>query len=328
MRPVAEILAAPREAYDLPLLLDALEVAVALELATLPPYLCGYWSVTDDPDGVSVSIGTVVFEEMLHLGLVCNLTTALGGTPRLDPPLYPGPLPGGLLPGLVVPLRGLTRDHVREVYLRIEHPETGTATVPTPGALYSALARMLQVVEPAFGGGPQRETPIREHVLTPITSLDEALDALTVVKERGEGSATSPDAVHTGDPRDLPHHFRFGEVAHGRRVTLVDGRWAYAGDPVAFPETLPMAPVPAGGWRDPPPDVRASLAAFGTAFGDVLRHLTAAWSPAGTDDDLQLAIVAMFELGGPADTLMRRPIPGGTGHYGPDFVVPGAPYGP
>lgn len=55
--------------------------------------------------------------------LVCNMPTTVGGTPRLADssvvPKYPGPLPGGVRPGLTVEFRGLSKDSV-DMYSRSE----------------------------------------------------------------------------------------------------------------------------------------------------------------------------------------------------------------
>lgn len=45
-------------------------------------------------------IDSVVLEEMLHMGLVCNMLTAIGSTPQIvlgyQQITYPGPHPGGV----------------------------------------------------------------------------------------------------------------------------------------------------------------------------------------------------------------------------------------
>jgi hypothetical protein len=68
-----------------------------------------------------------LLEEMLHLGIVCNLLTTFEGTPKLATalavPKYPGPLPGDVRPNLTVYLSGLTRQLVKEVYMEIEYPQ-------------------------------------------------------------------------------------------------------------------------------------------------------------------------------------------------------------
>ena len=72
-------------------LLQALQCAVDLEFATIPPYLCGTWSVIDESDPVRGYIDDIVLQEMLHMGLACNMLATLGGVPDIKgtAPAYP-----------------------------------------------------------------------------------------------------------------------------------------------------------------------------------------------------------------------------------------------
>ena len=76
---------------------DALQIALQLELATLPPYLTARWTIKNLQDPVSKSIKEIRGEEMLHFGLVCNLLVAIGGIPVIANnnvvPRYPGRSP-------------------------------------------------------------------------------------------------------------------------------------------------------------------------------------------------------------------------------------------
>jgi hypothetical protein len=65
-------------------LLDHLEIALQLEHATIPPYLCALYSIKDGTNLLSAErIRSVAVEEMLHMVLVANLTNAIGGTPSV-----------------------------------------------------------------------------------------------------------------------------------------------------------------------------------------------------------------------------------------------------
>ncbi|MER7833804.1 ferritin-like protein [Streptomyces sp. NPDC095602] len=323
---VVELMRQPAELRDAAWVRDALQQAVLLELATLPPYLCGMWSV-DEP-GSPPALGTlrtIVFDEMSHLGLACNLLTTTGGTPRLADealvPRYPGPLPGGVRPELTVYLSGLTADSVK-MYASIEKPDTPVTrsareSFTSIGAFYTAILEALRADPGLITGARQVSRDMAHHgsgnTLTPLTTLAEAEAAITVIKEQGEGTSTSPENPHPGSGGELAHYYAFME--------LVDGR-------VPLPAAFPMGVVPEGGWPRtgpdaPAPPVTALLDKSNRAYSDLLRTLEEVWSqddPAQAADLLGEAEVKMFTLRSPARDLMRRPLPDGSGkNYGPEF---------
>jgi hypothetical protein len=104
-----------------------LQVAVALEHATIPPYLTALFSIKlGENQEVAELISSVVMQEMLHIALVCNLLNAVGGHPDISSPAfvpkYPGHLPGGVRPDLIVSLRKCSIEQVRDVFMAIELP--------------------------------------------------------------------------------------------------------------------------------------------------------------------------------------------------------------
>jgi hypothetical protein len=56
---------------------DALQTAMQLEFATIPPYLCAQWSINSDPSGVGAMIQNIVIQEMSHFALAGNMLTAI-----------------------------------------------------------------------------------------------------------------------------------------------------------------------------------------------------------------------------------------------------------
>ncbi|XP_066288239.1 uncharacterized protein [Branchiostoma lanceolatum] len=104
-----------------------LQVALQIELATIPPYLSALFSIKDgDNKEVAALIKTVVVDEMKHMTLVSNLLNAIGGAPLLNHPSvvqsYPAPLPGGANPGVVVKLARCSLNQIRTVFQGIERP--------------------------------------------------------------------------------------------------------------------------------------------------------------------------------------------------------------
>ena len=76
----------------------ALQNAIELEHATIPPYLYAIYSLGTDNRDTADIIGSVVGEEMAHFALACNILNAIKGHPGIDTPefirLTPVPCPG------------------------------------------------------------------------------------------------------------------------------------------------------------------------------------------------------------------------------------------
>jgi hypothetical protein len=334
----------PAEQRDAGWLKEATQQAILLELATLPPYLCGLWSI-DDTGGderVHDALRAVVFDEMSHLGLACNLLTTIGGTPRLaddaSVPTYPGPLPGGVRPGLTVTLGGLTKASV-EMYARIEEPDTpvvrAAAAHTSIGAFYTAILDAFRAHPELIRGFRQLTRNMEHHgsgnSVVALTSLGAVESAIGVIKEQGEGTSASPENPHPAERGELAHFYAFREIYHGRELVKVSDapeRWAFEGPEIPMPRTLPMGVVPSGGWpREGPAAADAGttelLDTFNHSYSGMLRLLGQAWQqdvPATARELLKKTVIRMSALRGPARDLMRRPLPDGSGQtYGPEF---------
>lgn len=324
---LVELMAVPADSRDLPWLRESLQAALELEFATLPVYLSGMWSIKNQSGEVYDLIKSVALEEMLHMGFACNMLTAIGGTPKIVAPTYPGHLPGGVLPDLKVYLAGLSPATL-DMFMAIEEPEnplTPPAEIdyPTIGMFYDAIRALFQVLSPPIstngqltktlsvpnpdGSGTQIPEP-----LTRLASLDDVLKAIATIKDQGEGTAKSPDSPEFGD--ELAHYYRFGEIRCGRKFVKVDDHWEYAGDPIPFPECYPVAKVPPGGY----PDLLASKT-FDATFAQLIQKLQDAWSGGG-ESALEAAIGLMFQLNVLAAPIVATPLPDGSGNYGPDFI--------
>jgi hypothetical protein len=326
---VAQLMEKPPEQWAAGDLAGAVQTAVELELSTLPPYLCGLWSIEDSSSEASSLIRTIILDEMFHLGLVCNMLVGIGGTPQLvsTMPKYPGPLPGGIRPDLKeVYLSGLTKDSVADVFMQIEYPEqplaAATETYPTIGAFYDYLSSVFEA------SGPSSLDPSKQQHITifgnaevkVLDTVADVTDAITEIKEQGEGTSQSPDVPGFGT--EIAHYYSFGEIYNGMHfVQGADGTWGYTGPPpIPFPAAYPMAQVPPGGWPSPSDPVKAQIDAFNTAFTTLLQALEAAWAD-GDETKLNDAVNQMFSLKDLAMPLMTTPLPSGEGNYGPEFRV-------
>jgi len=319
---VAALLEVSAPERDLDWVRTSLDAAIALELSTIPPYLCAYWSIEDPADPVAGTIRTVVMEEMAHMGLVSNLQKAVGGRPviRGAAPAYPTRLPGHVREQLTVHLAGLTPRYLKEVMMEIEMPEHPVVTLaaeaetfPTIGAFYDALAAALSEVNPAFDASVQLERSDLKVVV--IGDLTMALKVIERIKGQGEGTTTT--ATFEGE---LAHFYEFAEIYHGRKLIEVNGSPRFEGDPVQFPRVLPMGAVPAGGWPNRDPDGTGTLQAFNESYGIVLDGLQKAWDNVDATE-LSTAIGEMRGLTPLAQALMQIPLGTGGEHYGPDFVL-------
>ena len=322
---ILELMAVPQQDHDLDWLKESLQAAIKLEFATLPPYLCAEWSVRSGMNPVRGSIHVVLREEMLHFGLMCNMVVAIGGTPNINSgsalPVYPGPLPGGVHPGLQVALRGLSKE-AAEVFMEIEFPEHGPVALdlgeefPTIGAFYTAIEAAFVTLNPGLNEVNQLEGPLN---LSKIRSLEDVRRAISLIKRQGEGSQASPE--DTG-PGDLAHYYRFGEIYHGRKLRKDEatGEWKFNGDPLEIGDVRPMAEVPPGGYK--PEDVSAQvgqlLKEFDQTFTLMLSQLQTAWA-SGNTASLSAAIGTMIAMQTKGMALMDIAIPGGMGNYGPCF---------
>jgi len=313
-------------------LADALQHAIELEMATIPPYLCGMWSIIDEFGPVGDQLRSIVLQEMLHMGLACNMLSTLGGVPRIAAaaPTYPGPLPGGVRPELRVWLAGFSRAMVRGVYMEIEYPEAGPIarmrmldeTFPTIGNFYDAIEGAFRVLpDSAYKKERQlRQLGLGGTGLFPILSAADAARAIQTIKEQGEGTASDPSP--SGDPTNRAHYYRFAELYYGRTLVKVGGGWKYAGDSVELPPAYPMAEVPAAGYPE--------SMAFDEQYSDMLNLLQAAWeNPVDGQRYLDKSIRIMPSLGSPARELMQKPLPSGAGALGPAFrYIPSRPTPP
>lgn len=325
---------------------SALRTAIQLEFSTIPPYLTALWSIKDASSPVALAIRGVVQEEMLHMALACNMLVAVGGTPPLADkdfaPRYPGPLPGGVHPGLIVGLSGLTKDVV-EAFMVIERPEADlsdetaelvAASRPRQadknttgiGAFYDTILAAFRTLDPDLSTERQISGPLSWYA---VRSLDEVAAAITLIQHQGEGSPLDAgeglDKV-TGN-HELAHFYRFLEIHSGRAIGRMNGKeWGFTGETVAWPEVWPVAEVPEGGHdaATVAPAVAALLTAFDRQYATLLRQLNDLWAT-GDQGLLVEAIRTMFTLQDPALALMKTPIPGDAKGrtYGPNFRVPG-----
>ena len=324
MRNIIELMQVKPEEHDKDWLIEALQNAVQLELATLPPYLSAMWSIKNPQEEAYTLINSIVMEEMFHMGLAANMLTTIGETPVINTkvPKYPGPLPGGVRPALEVYLEGLTsgdKGNVYKVFMQIEYPEgkpvaQTTDTYPTIGAFYTAIENAFEGLPSSSYSGNNQVTGLLG--LFAINKFSDAQKAIDMIKEQGEGTSTSPEVPLSGN--ELAHYYKFGEIYNEKKLVEKSGKWSYTGDPVPFPDTYPMARVPEGGYKNMPADVQTKSESFNKTYSKLLDELQGAWQGGsifgalGTMGDLEAKALALMEI--PIDSKDAS-----KGNYGPSF---------
>lgn len=224
----------------------ALQLAMQLEFATIPPYLCGQWSIdsNQDPGGVGDMIQNIVVQEMFHFALAGNMLTAIGGTPNIANagfvPTYPtNVLPGGIPQKLPVDLQPLSPNQL-QVFMQIEYPEFPPVALvlasppATIGAFYDAIATGFATVNPAIVPNA-KSVKMREAV--PITSIADALAAIARIKAEGEGTRGSPDQP-PADGTQFAHYYVFKQIFVGKTLVNNGGVFSFTGPAIPFPKVF------------------------------------------------------------------------------------------
>jgi photosystem II stability/assembly factor-like uncharacterized protein len=313
---------------DLQWLKEALQIAIQLELATLPPYLTSYWTIKDEDHEAKTSIHEIWREEMTHFGLACNLLVAIGGTPLLTDasvvPTYPGPLPGGVRPGLIVALRRLDKAQAK-VFMEIEYPQDGPlpsafaaadTTYGSIGEFYGAMLATFQKENPPL----KLDRQLAGFRLYKIGTMAKVEEAIRLINLQGEGSNVTPEE----EPGDLAHYYRFGQIYNEKRYVQdpATGKWGYdPAAPLPLPETWNMADIPEGGYLQADvPDIATwdLIRTFDQRYSNMLRLLEAAWLN-GNSPSLSAAVGEMRQMAAIASQLVATPRADGAGNYGPCF---------
>jgi hypothetical protein len=241
--------------YTLDGLKKSLQQAVELEHATIPPYLFALYSLQPGANKTIQSLVlSVVLQEMLHMSLACNVLNAIGGSPRIDDPkfipTYPGPLPGSVESGLIVPLSPFSLNLVSSIFMVIEEPEDplefpvikmeALAAAPpqlTIGQFYDGIKKhIIKMGNAIFTGDPKKQLTAGFRDLIKVTDVDSAVAAIDLIIDQGEGTKTSPL-----DPGHQPAHFyRYEEIVKGRELIpnpnpgVGAPPFVYGGKPIPF----------------------------------------------------------------------------------------------
>lgn len=337
-----------------------LQLAVGLELTTIPPYLTALYSIKEGTNPAAVqAIRSVVMEEMLHMTLAANVLNAIGGSPSIKPvtsmlgtkpysPVPTYPVDVGFITGLgVISLRPFSQDAIAG-FMAIEHPTHGRAKVVgttsaygSIGQFYAAVSKALedqeicpdalfaenaakranrQVAPGSYYGGAGELTEVRDR--------KSALAAVRRIVDEGEGLPKAAMRHKVVDDDHLmygwlmySHYARFKEIATGRH---------YRSDQIVQDEPLgamvvtdwsAVHPARADAVTAEQPEQGAAIE-FDLAYSELVDRLYTAFN--GTADALKTAVTEMYDLKYRAVSLMRTPFPGDPAHT----IAPGFRYVP
>ncbi|MFF2144554.1 ferritin-like protein [Kitasatospora sp. NPDC058190] len=245
----------PTRITDLKDLKAALQLAIGVELSTIPVYLTGLYSIEEGRNtDAAQTIRSVVMEEMLHMTLAANVLNALGEVPSPEPvdfqdhrnlsPIPAYPLDSPLISGIgTLELLPLTPQAV-DSFVRIEHPLHGAATlsdIPVEPGGFRTIGEFYDAVDAALSDpaicpddifAPVRQIPDSDyyggagHVIE-VKDRATARAAVLKIIDQGEGlpeeylrlpAKTVTDADRLGSGWQMYSHYaRFRELQTGRR---------------------------------------------------------------------------------------------------------------
>ena len=237
-----------------------LQDAITLEFATIPLYLTSMYSIKPGHNReVYDVIRSVVMQEMLHMAQVANILISLGGQPMIDGPEYlpvfPGPLPAGILPQLEVTLQKASPKHIHEVFMIIEFPHDEHERFPevskkdlTIGKFYRKIKRCmvrLAKKDDIFCRGMTDQQCEEKQMYWPwemydassalykVTDLKTAKKAIKMIVQQGEG-AGQQDPTYL-DTNKLAHFYKFEELACKQHMHTVKERmYGFLGEKIEF----------------------------------------------------------------------------------------------
>lgn len=316
---------------------DDLQYAIAVEHATIPPYLTALYSIVEGTNGeIRGIIRSVVVQEMLHMALAGNMLSAIGGRPRLTDaafiPVYPHDLPFDI-GGIDVPLAPFSIDVVRDVFMKIEEPEHGAIPFPNaPAALadgrtFQTIGEFYGVVRKKFEDLARIADPFRPGTSQivqldgafRVDSLADAIRAIDLIVQQGEGTETLP---LQGRGTGLAHYYRFSEIVNANglvRDPMATLGYSYTGFPIPFDPSGVIPIVSNAKVADYPAGSKAARLArqFNGLYGNVLQVIEDAYGPRSTADANILGL--MYDMKIVAQRLTSTPVPGTTSFAAPTF---------
>jgi hypothetical protein len=311
-----------------------LQMAIALEFSTLPPYLYALYSIRSGTNAEAATrIKSVATEEMIHMCLACNIVNALGTNPVLTAPTYPGPLPGGIGSDLTIHLLRFSQDAMAQA-MAIEEPEEGAIDFPheeallaaadqefmTIGQFYHYLDGLLAKLPASKWSSGRNQLDDRQFLAGQIFAVNGYPDAHRAIEEivsEGEGTKKSPLDFQG----EVAHYYRFGEVYYDQVLTKANNPEGFVWKGklgVDWNAVYPAIPDPGThDFSNDPPPARAAQDRCDEAFTRLVQELQKAVT--GDSGRLGNAARAMFDLRVAARHALTVPLADPAKVAGPSF---------
>ncbi|MDB6131804.1 MAG: hypothetical protein JWM59_47 [Verrucomicrobiales bacterium] len=315
------------------------QTAINLEFATLPPYLHAANSILPGCNApATMRLREITHEEMIHLCLACNIMNAIGGTPRITVPSYPGPLPGdvGRNPDgsqFNIHLYPFSQAAMQQG-MKIEEPDDPldppqadvleaavTSETGTIGDYYHHLEQALSEL-PASAWHADRsqidDSQFFQGQLFKVNNFADAQQAISDIVSEGEGSTTSP----LNFEGDISHYYRFEEIYRNQVLTKANNPVGYAwGKPLGIDWTAVYPAI-----TDPcihdfshePAAAQAAQQQCNSAFSDMVDALQLAFT--GQPAQLGVGVRCMFTLSQAIKVAFTTPLADGKSVAGPSFL--------
>ena len=320
-------------------LFPLLQNAIELEHATIPPYLTALFSFKPNTEtAIRTVIHSIVIEEMLHMTIAANILNALGGKPDISNPNfvpnYPTHLPMGIGEGLIVGIEKYSPELVKNVFMEIEEPEdplvlnqnlkaAALLSFKTIGEFYLALQEKINEIAPEkLPGDPARQVTsdfFASDLLYPILTKEDAINAINIIIEQGEGTTTSP----IDQDGEIAHYYRFQELYVGKELvkdpTAPHG-YSFSGSVILFDKNnvQPIFPNTKSYMLTEGSEERRQVDLFNKSYSDLLYGLHRTFN--GEPAYLNNTIGVMFDLRLTCQKLAEMPFPGKEGYtIGPSY---------
>ncbi len=290
-----------------------LQTAISVEFGTLPPYLYALHSILQDTNlPARERLQPIVLQEMIHMCLACNILNALGGTPKIIAPVYPGPLAGDIGPNgipLTIHLLPFSQAAIQQG-MNIEQPDdplefpvlkfTAEAAGPTAvsiGEFYRRVDAYLATLPPSTWKPDNHQIGDEQYFagqIFPVNNYADAQRAISDIISEGEGSSTGPLDFED----ELAHYYRFEEIHRNQLLTKADNPAGFGwGAPLGVDWCAVYPAISDPGSHDfshDPPAAQAAQVACNSAFSQMVDELNRAFN--GEPGRLGNAVRAMFDL--------------------------------